>query len=54
MRVDGNGVVESTVEDNGWGGDTSQFDYGSIGGLSKEIVITVLLGSGLEYCRNII
>lgn len=48
VRVDGNGIVEGTVEDNRWGGDTSRFDYGSISGLSKEIVITVLLGSVLE------
>ena len=50
VRIDGNGVVEGTVEDNGWGGDTGRFDYGSISGLSKEIVITMLLGSGLEDC----
>lgn len=50
VRVDGNGIIEGTVEDNGWGGDTSRLDYGGISGLSKEIVITVLLGSGLEDC----
>ena len=54
MRVDGNGVIESAIEDNGWGGDASQFDYGSIRGLSKEIVITVTLSSGLEHRSKIV
>ena len=54
MRVNGNGIVKSTVEDDSWGSDTCRFDYGSISGLSKEIVVTVLLSSGLEQCSKVI
>lgn len=54
MGVNGGRIVKSTVEDDCWGGDTSRFNYGRISGLSKEIVITVLLGSGLEHCSKVI
>jgi hypothetical protein len=47
-----NGIIKRAIEDDGGRGDPSRFDKSGISGLAEEIIITVLLGSGLEHRSN--